>query len=618
MAELINRNDSLNDGRKKLNEAIKDSNQAKEDAIKSLARSLTAEQIAQLAELKADDTQQQLDNIIIESGTSDAETIQARGDYPLLKDRLNSSDSQLAQKAKQYFVDMVEDYGAYIDGVTNNKDVFLNAFANIRDNTEIFFPKGEYYLNNPAELINPLSDADIKSGNYTTFMALVGKRNIKIIGEEGTKFLVNQDITTYSLWVFSFFGCENITIEGIEIDYIATGNPDANTHPLSDTENDIYVETRAGLMRFDCDNNQKPCKNITVKNNKFRLYHAQGGYPGEPYTKGSAPYSGSGKLIGIILYGNYTVDENTSSWCENVLLENNIFVETQARVIWTWVVKKVKIINNKFLNGCGGVRPCVRILHGAYDVEVSSNFFEVSNNRKTEANHEGAIVVNHNGGTHYRKNIIIKDNTIITQHGTGIDIQGADGVFVQNNSISLDPNYTDDLTEGGDTYSAIRLKSTGDDLFKKTKNITVTDNRITEKQFGVFAYVDDNVIVTNNLIDGCNVGVDSMNYSSEHMLRFINNKIMNCKYGAYPKVNSSHNKYHQFYSQNEFVGNEYGFYGFLGSETKIIYILFNHFRGNKIASMHRISSNQTKFVGNIWADNVKVENGTAITEVELY
>ncbi len=101
MAVYINEKDSLNDGRIKLNESIKDANQAKQDAITSLAKSLSAEQIAQLAKLATEDTQQQLDNIIIESGTSDAEVIQARGDNPLLKDRLNKTDNWLAETDEQ-------------------------------------------------------------------------------------------------------------------------------------------------------------------------------------------------------------------------------------------------------------------------------------------------------------------------------------------------------------------------------------------------------------------------------------------------------------------------------------------------------------------------------------
>lgn len=45
------------------------------------------------------ETKTQLNNIIIKSGTSDAETIQARGEFPVLNDRLDSVNQQLAGKA---------------------------------------------------------------------------------------------------------------------------------------------------------------------------------------------------------------------------------------------------------------------------------------------------------------------------------------------------------------------------------------------------------------------------------------------------------------------------------------------------------------------------------------
>lgn len=92
MAEHINKEDSLNQGRVKLNKAITDANVAKTDAAESKTKSTQA-----LA--NSVDTQQQLDNIILDDGTGNAEVIQARGNEPLLKDRLNKVDTQLAETA---------------------------------------------------------------------------------------------------------------------------------------------------------------------------------------------------------------------------------------------------------------------------------------------------------------------------------------------------------------------------------------------------------------------------------------------------------------------------------------------------------------------------------------
>jgi len=68
--DTIDELDNLNTGRVKLNQAID----------------------------QANTVQGQLDTIVIASGTSDAETIQARGGEPLLYNRLDKVDTQLAQK----------------------------------------------------------------------------------------------------------------------------------------------------------------------------------------------------------------------------------------------------------------------------------------------------------------------------------------------------------------------------------------------------------------------------------------------------------------------------------------------------------------------------------------
>lgn len=98
--EHINKTDTLNDGRVKINDAIDGANDAVVDAGRALTVAGQANTKSDSAVSQAQDTQQQLDNIVIESGTSDAEVIQARGDEPLLKDRLNKTDSLLADTAQ--------------------------------------------------------------------------------------------------------------------------------------------------------------------------------------------------------------------------------------------------------------------------------------------------------------------------------------------------------------------------------------------------------------------------------------------------------------------------------------------------------------------------------------
>lgn len=98
--ERINYEDSLRQGTDKLNKAIDQSNKAETDSQTAVNNANSAVETANNAESKANSTQSQLDTIILESGTSDAETLQARTkedgtSFPLLKDRLNASDKQI-------------------------------------------------------------------------------------------------------------------------------------------------------------------------------------------------------------------------------------------------------------------------------------------------------------------------------------------------------------------------------------------------------------------------------------------------------------------------------------------------------------------------------------------
>src|SRR5690606_15681717 len=107
MAELIQKTDTLNQGRVKLNEAITDAETAK-------VVSEQADDKATQALAKSESTQTQLDTIVID-GDSSVEAAQARVSaegtaYTTLKERLDTEYSevttQLAQMPSYDYVDM--------------------------------------------------------------------------------------------------------------------------------------------------------------------------------------------------------------------------------------------------------------------------------------------------------------------------------------------------------------------------------------------------------------------------------------------------------------------------------------------------------------------------------
>ena len=73
------------------------------DASEARRRATEALEKSNQALDKSESTQKQLDDIIIDSGTSDAEVIQARGGHDVLNDRLNQFSADLAQSNKKAF-----------------------------------------------------------------------------------------------------------------------------------------------------------------------------------------------------------------------------------------------------------------------------------------------------------------------------------------------------------------------------------------------------------------------------------------------------------------------------------------------------------------------------------
>jgi hypothetical protein len=81
-----------------LNMVIDSANESLNTANEAKAEVSSAVQTANEANAKSDDTQQQLNNIVINNGESDAEVLQARGTYPVLNERLQATDEQLAER----------------------------------------------------------------------------------------------------------------------------------------------------------------------------------------------------------------------------------------------------------------------------------------------------------------------------------------------------------------------------------------------------------------------------------------------------------------------------------------------------------------------------------------
>lgn len=115
--EKINPKEKLRTSYPKINAAIEAIGKADDNATQAKFNSEQALNTANKANSKADETQTQLNNLIIESGTSDAEVIQARGTAPVLNDRLNGFDAQFAEIAPFKLVADIPDTNYIIGNV---------------------------------------------------------------------------------------------------------------------------------------------------------------------------------------------------------------------------------------------------------------------------------------------------------------------------------------------------------------------------------------------------------------------------------------------------------------------------------------------------------------------
>ncbi|MGM0836049.1 MAG: right-handed parallel beta-helix repeat-containing protein [Bacillota bacterium] len=118
-------------------------------AADAKVKAANAETSAANAVSTANDTKLQLDNVIIESGTSDAETIQARGEFPILNDRLGAVDAQLAQNTKKNaFTYAIEEYESYAtkvsEEITDWQPAILKAVSEIEDGSILEFQGKDY------------------------------------------------------------------------------------------------------------------------------------------------------------------------------------------------------------------------------------------------------------------------------------------------------------------------------------------------------------------------------------------------------------------------------------------------------------------------------------------
>lgn len=165
-AEKLLPKDKLYEGYPKINKAIDNANSAARNASTALEQ-------ASNSLMKSNATQQQLDNIILENGQNDAEIVQSRGDFPLLYQRLDANDDNLAKiiGVTGVSLEAVE----RIIGESDDSGRAQRAIDSLDENGVLVLPYGKtYYINNVSSSgksinIIGIGATVIQSGNNTVF-----------------------------------------------------------------------------------------------------------------------------------------------------------------------------------------------------------------------------------------------------------------------------------------------------------------------------------------------------------------------------------------------------------------------------------------------------------------
>jgi lysophospholipase L1-like esterase len=166
-------------------------NNARISDISSLQTDVNTKNNARVQDIS--DTNTRLNTIIGDNGNSNAEIVDARGGFPLLRERLDDVTTSLAERAQQIGVNVL-DYGAVADGFTACDTATTNAQTAAK-NKKIFFPQNStnnavYYFTSKPSLDGYVisSDPGVKLSfpdtNFFSFKNVTFSTDIQIISRD--------------------------------------------------------------------------------------------------------------------------------------------------------------------------------------------------------------------------------------------------------------------------------------------------------------------------------------------------------------------------------------------------------------------------------------------------
>lgn len=167
----------------------------------------------------------------------------------------------LSNTSNDYLKVNVKDYGAKGDGISNDYTAIMKAVDIINKNGggEIYFPSGEYFINEYHNGINEIKNIIFKDCNRLVIKGDNAKISVKgnfnrTVTKRGKKHLFSNITAIIPLGIIN---CKNVLVEGLEIN----GNVDQMTK-------DKKVVESGGHLVLILDS-----ENVTLSN--LKIHHAQ-------------------------------------------------------------------------------------------------------------------------------------------------------------------------------------------------------------------------------------------------------------------------------------------------------------------------------------------------------
>lgn len=561
MAEFIEKTDTLNQGRVKLNSAIKDAEEAKNISVE-------ADEKATQALANSESTQTQLDTIVIE-GDSSVEAAQARVDingnvYSTLKERLDTEyqevTSQLVQTANgikpnhSVWAEFeqrsfnVKWFGAKGDGTTDDTQAFQNCADMIESNGGgvLFIPfsyqgyviKGTVQM--PSNVIiegNGTLISASSSDNSDTPFKWVDKKNILVrnLLIDGKKELKDelQSVTGGSNALTFEGNCSNIKIDNcylyntlehgvhfigiIGSEKVASScNVEIVGCTFEDNGNPYWTAgpRGAGVMMIHGQ------ENIKIHNNTFKNFVRVGIYADSAFgTNLESEYPwlsiAGGDLTGKSIYisdNDFIVD--VDYWTDITSGDSGTGIAVHGQQNLSIVNNKIKLLAGKYrgisIDDSQESSPTDNIL-------VSNNYIE-SNFNCIQLNDASFITIEGNhlknlAGTHDTIRIEYKTRNVQEVRITNNHIRNKDyaGIYIFNETGTIN-NIVGIFIQDNriiNTSNTIN-RSAGIWTSRAMDDVVIQNNIIKRGYFGIIVGGDArNTFVHNNKISHTNTGINS-------------------------------------------------------------------------------------------------------------